>query len=176
MMTLGCDISDSLSILLNALARRSDGWDLLSGQDTKGLGQQMRMRPYHRLPARCFHHICSMSKTIGNVNHRFISSVAWPKPPNGTNGYLKERRVKETVKRLDDEGKRRNGEWDGHIRVDKVDGLSFELVGRMEIGEDEDFGRVFRRQVGAQSFLAHHFESFQGVFVGGGQQIVGHAL
>ena len=65
MMTLGCDIcffSVGGSILLNALARRSDGWDLLGGQDAKRLRQQMRMRPYHRLPARCLHHICGMSK------------------------------------------------------------------------------------------------------------------
>ncbi len=46
----------------------------------------------------------------------------------------------------------------------------------MEVGEDEDFGRVLRRQVGAERLLAHDFEPLQGVLVGGGQQVVGHAL
>ncbi len=51
------------SILLNALPRWTDRRNLLGSQDSKSFGQQMRMRPYHWLPAGCLHHICCMSKT-----------------------------------------------------------------------------------------------------------------
>ncbi len=45
------------SVLLDALARRSDGRNLLRGQGSKGLGDQVRMRLDHRLPADRLHHV-----------------------------------------------------------------------------------------------------------------------
>lgn len=110
---------DSLSlfsILLNALPRWTDRRDLLGSQDSKSFGQQMRMRPYHWLPAGCLHHICCMSKTKGpRIKDR-------PFPLHSSN--FKRRKTDPKSK------------WDikKNIRVDEVDGLGLELIGRVEIG------------------------------------------
>ena len=62
------------------------------------------------------------------------------------------------------------------LRVDEVDGLSFELIGGVEIGQNENFGRILRRQVGAEGLLAHDFESLESILVGGGEQVVSHSF
>ena len=62
------------------------------------------------------------------------------------------------------------------LRVYKIDGLSFELVGGVEIGQNQNFGRVLRRQICAKRLFAHDFESLQGVLVCSGQQVVRHPL
>lgn len=47
--------------------------------------------------------------------------------------------------------------------VNEVDGLRFELVGTVQVGQDEDLGSVFHRQTGAQRVLAHDLQSLQSV-------------
>lgn len=50
-----------------------------------------------------------------------------------------------------------------NLLVDEVDGLRFELVGAVQVGQDEDLGGVFHRQAGAQRVLTHDLQSFQSV-------------
>lgn len=47
--------------------------------------------------------------------------------------------------------------------VNEVDCLSFELVGAVQVGQDEDLGCVLHRQVAAQRVLAHHLQALQRV-------------
>ena len=90
----------SASVLFDSFARRSDGWDLLCGQGTKGLSYEMRMRLNHRFPSGRFHHICSMSES--NAPPMSPTSSQWTRKSD--------------------------------IRVDEINGLRFELVGRVQIG------------------------------------------
>lgn len=43
-----------------------------------------------------------------------------------------------------------------HLPIDKIDGLSFELLGAVQVGEDERVGYVLHTQAAAQRLLAHH--------------------
>lgn len=45
--------------------------------------------------------------------------------------------------------------------VDEVHGLRLELVGAVQVGEDEDLCSVLHTQTRAQSVLAHHLQPFQ---------------
>lgn len=61
-----------------------------------------------------------------------------------------------------------NYKWGGSFLrlnslVDEVDCLGFQLVGAMQIGEDEDVGGVLHGQTGAERVLTHDFKSLQGV-------------
>lgn len=47
--------------------------------------------------------------------------------------------------------------------VDEVDRLRFELVGAVQVGQDEDLGGVLHGQAGAQRVFAHDLESLQSV-------------
>lgn len=47
--------------------------------------------------------------------------------------------------------------------VDEVDGLRFELVGTVQVSQNEDLCSVFHRQTGAQCVLAHDLQSLQSV-------------
>ncbi len=47
--------------------------------------------------------------------------------------------------------------------VDEVDGLCFELVGAVQVGQDEDLSSVFHGQTGAQRVLAHDLQSLQSI-------------
>lgn len=49
--------------------------------------------------------------------------------------------------------------------VDEVDGLRFELVGAVQVSQDEDLSSIFHRQTGAQSILAHDLQSLQGILL-----------
>lgn len=51
----------------------------------------------------------------------------------------------------------------GYSRVDKFDGLRLELVGRVEVSQDEDISGVLCTQVDTESLLAHHLQPFQRV-------------
>ena len=55
--------------------------------------------------------------------------------------------------------------------VDEVHGLCFELVGAVQVGQDEDLSRVFHRQAGAQSVLAHDLQSLQSILAEGGEKV-----
>lgn len=47
--------------------------------------------------------------------------------------------------------------------VDEVNSLRFELVGTVQVSQDEDLGSVFHRQAGAESVLAHDLQSLQSI-------------
>lgn len=47
--------------------------------------------------------------------------------------------------------------------VDEVDCLRFELVGAVQVGQDEDLGGVLHRQTGAQGVLTHNLQSLQSI-------------
>lgn len=47
--------------------------------------------------------------------------------------------------------------------VDEVHGLSLELVGAVQIGEDEDLCGVLHAKTRAQSILAHHLQPLQSI-------------
>lgn len=47
--------------------------------------------------------------------------------------------------------------------VDEVHSLRFELVGTVQVGEDEDLCGILRRQTCAQSVLAHHLQPLQSI-------------
>lgn len=47
--------------------------------------------------------------------------------------------------------------------VDEVHGLRLELVGAVQVGEDEDLCGVLHAQAHAQSVLAHHLQPLQSV-------------
>lgn len=57
--------------------------------------------------------------------------------------------------------------------VDEVDRLRFQLVGAVQVGQDEDLGGVFHRQTSAQSVLTHDLQSLQSILKESG---VGGAL
>lgn len=50
-----------------------------------------------------------------------------------------------------------------NLLVDEVDGLRFELVGAVQVGQDEDLGGVFHGQAGTQRVLAHDLQSLQSI-------------
>lgn len=50
-----------------------------------------------------------------------------------------------------------------NVLVDEVDGLRFELVGAVQVGQDEDLGCVLHGQAGTQCVLAHDLQSLQSV-------------
>lgn len=50
-----------------------------------------------------------------------------------------------------------------NLLVDEVDGLRFELVGAVQVGQDEDLSGVFHRQAGTQRVLTHDLQSLQSV-------------
>lgn len=47
--------------------------------------------------------------------------------------------------------------------VDEVHSLRLELVGAVQVGEDEDLCGVLHTQARAQSVLAHHLQSLQSI-------------
>lgn len=50
-----------------------------------------------------------------------------------------------------------------NLLVDEVNSLRFELVGAVQVSQDEDLGSVFHRQAGAESVLAHDLQSLQSI-------------
>lgn len=50
-----------------------------------------------------------------------------------------------------------------NLLVDEVDGLRFELVGAVQVSQDEDLGGIFHRQAGTQRVLTHDLQSLQSV-------------
>lgn len=49
--------------------------------------------------------------------------------------------------------------------VDEVHGLRLELVGAVQVGEDEDLCGVLHAQARAQSVLAHHLQPLQSILL-----------
>lgn len=47
--------------------------------------------------------------------------------------------------------------------VDEVDGLGFELVGTVQVGQNENLCGVFHRQAGTQGVLTHDLQSLQSI-------------
>lgn len=50
-----------------------------------------------------------------------------------------------------------------NLLVDEVDSLRFELVGAVQVGQNEDLGGIFHRQAGTQRVLTHDLQSLQSV-------------
>lgn len=47
--------------------------------------------------------------------------------------------------------------------VDEVHGLRFQLVGAVQVGQDEDLGGIFHGQTGTQRVFTHDLQPLQGV-------------
>lgn len=50
-----------------------------------------------------------------------------------------------------------------NLLVNEVDGLRFELVGAVQVSEDQDLSSVFHRQASAQRVLTHDLQSLQSI-------------
>lgn len=64
--------------------------------------------------------------------------------------------------------------------VDEVHGLRLELVGTVQVGQDEDLSSVLHRQTGTERILTHDLQSLQCILKpernGDGEPAAGNAL
>lgn len=51
----------------------------------------------------------------------------------------------------------------GNSLIDEVHGLRFQLVGTVQVSQDENLSSVFHRQAGAQGILTHDLQSLQSI-------------
>lgn len=49
------------------------------------------------------------------------------------------------------------------LPVDEVNGVGFQLVGTVQISQDQDFADIVYGQVGTQGLLTHYLQPFQGI-------------